>query len=91
VTSATLQFVFENPDWVVFAIAQNKAYLCQRNSFDKYINGVVIFMDLYEKLGLKFGPRLRGMNGRNVLLCCSREPHTFQEVKENINVPVSLI
>jgi cephalosporin hydroxylase len=90
VTSAILQFVFENPEWVIFAIGQNKAYLCQRDSADKYTHGLVVFMELYEKMGLKYGPRLRGLNGRNVLLCCSREPYDIQKVKANINVPVSL-
>ena len=90
VNSGTLQFLFENPDWVMFAIGQNKAYLCKRDAFDKYINGVLIFMDLYNKFGLQFSPRLRGVNERNVLLCCSREGKSFEEVRENINKPVSL-
>lgn len=90
VNSGTLQFLFENPDWVLFAIGQNKGYLCQRQHYDKYINGVLIFMDLYNKFGLQFAPRLRGVNERNTLLCCSREGKPFQEVRENINVPVVL-
>ena len=90
VNSGTLQFLFENPDWVLFAIGQNKAYICQREHYDRYINGVVIFMELYNRFGLQFGPRLRGVNERNVLLCCSREPKDIQEVKSEINNPVPL-
>lgn len=90
VNSGTLQFVFENPEWVIFAIGQNKAYLCQKEHYERYINGVVIFMELYNKFGLQFGPRLRGINERNVLLCCSREAKDFQEVKSDINKPVAL-
>lgn len=90
VTSGTLQFLFENPDWVLFAIGQNKAYLCQRDHYDRYINMILVFMELYNNFGLQFSPRLRGVNERNVLLCTSREGKPFQETKENLTKPVSL-
>jgi len=90
VNSGTLQFLFENPEWVLFAIGQNKAYLCKREQFGNYVNGVLVFMELFNKFGLQFAPRLRGVNERNVLLCCSREPKSFEDVRHNINNPVSL-
>lgn len=90
VNSGTLQFLFENPDWVLFVIGQNKGYLCQRKHYDKYVNGVLIQMESYNKFGLQFAPRLRGVNDLNVLLCCSREGKPFEEVRNTINVPVVL-
>jgi len=90
VNSGTLQFLFENPEWVLFAIGQNKAYMCQREHCEHYMNTTLIFMDLYNKFGLQFGPRLRGVNERNVLLCCSREAKSFDEVRENLSKSVSL-
>jgi len=90
VTSGAMQFLFENKDWVLFAIGQNKGYLCQRKHYNKYISGVSIFMELYNHFGMQFAPRLRGVNDLNVLLCCSREGKSFQEVRDNIGVPVVL-
>ena len=90
VTSGTLQFLFENTDWVLFAIGQNKAYICQKEHYARYINMILVFMELYNNFGLQFNPRLRGVNDHNTLLCVSREGKPFQEIKENLDKPVSL-
>lgn len=90
VNSGTLQFIFENPEWMLFAIGQNKCYLCKKQHYEKYVQGMLAFMELYNKFGMQFAPRLRGVNDSNTLLCCSREGYSFEVVRQSINVPVVL-
>ena len=73
INSATLRFLFQNKEWVIYAIGTNKAYLCHVDNRKKYILKTLEIIEEHNKLGLQFKTHLRDINGKNVLLCCSRE------------------
>lgn len=98
INSGTLEFLLspairysEDGGWIIFAIGQNKAYLCKKKYFKKYVEGLLIYMEQYKNFGLQYKPNLKGFIDRNVLLCCSREEKSFEEIKQNINIPVRLV
>jgi len=86
INSATLRFLYENKDWIMFAIGSNKAYLCRVEKRTHYILEMAKFVKEYNKIGLQFKTYLRDINGKNVLLCCSREDSVVDE--NSIDAPV---
>ena len=90
VNSGILKFLMLNGDWKIFAIGHNKAYLCRSMYQIIYMKVFLDYMEQYSKYGLKFSPNLRSLNDSNVLLCCSREQKTYEEVLNNILIPVPL-
>jgi hypothetical protein len=86
INSATLRFLYENKDWVIFAIGSNKAFLCRINNRVWYIAKTLEHIKEHNKLGLDFKTHMRDINGVNVLLCCSREPNDIDE--NSIDAPV---
>ena len=57
----------------MYAIGTNKAYLCHVDIRKNYISKTLKMIKEHNKLGLQFKTHLRDINGKNVLLCCSRE------------------
>lgn len=86
INSATLRFLHENKEWVMFAIGSNKAYLCHKDKRTNYIIETLKHIKEHNKLGLDFKTHMRDINGKNVLLCCSREPNDIDE--NSIDAPV---
>ena len=86
INSATLRFLFENKEWVMYAIGTNKAYLCHVDKRKEYILKTLEVIKEHNKLGLQFKTHLREINGKNVLLCCSREDGNVDE--NSIDTPV---
>jgi predicted O-methyltransferase YrrM len=86
INSATLRFLYENKDWVMFAIGSNKAFLCHINNRLWYITKTLEHIREHNKFGLDFKTHMRDINGLNVLLCCSREPNDIDE--NSIDSPV---
>jgi hypothetical protein len=73
VNSACLQFICGDNEWRIFAIGQNKAYLCRKDYYEFYVKSLVTTLDLKNtqyNFGLKF--YLRQLMDVNTLLCLSR-------------------
>jgi hypothetical protein len=90
INSGTWKFLFENKEWTIFAIGQNKAYICKTEKLNNMIMCLIDVMEDYRKLGIPFTPNLRGVNGHNVLMCCSREQVSYDQIRNNLTVPVPL-
>lgn len=90
VNSATTQYCLskENDrEWRIFAIGDNKAYLCRKNLHSKYINSVLEFMQIFNSyLNRPFEIKmcLRQIIDVNVLLCDAREEWSVEKIKNNL-------
>lgn len=84
VKSGTMKFLLENPKWMMFAIGQNKAYLCKQSHYDRYINALITCMENCDVNAVRFTPALRDVNDHLILLSCSRETWSYQRIRNTL-------
>jgi hypothetical protein len=88
VNSACTLFLHKS-DFCIFAIGNNKAYICRTKYRELYLNRLLeIFKeskDINEQLVFKF--KLRKCLEKNVLLCCSRESVDIEEIMKDLDAP----
>jgi hypothetical protein len=85
VNSGCLEFIYKNKDWTLFAIGQNKAYLCRKEFHNFYVLSLVEQLDKDNKLGIPNTLSLRQMFDTNVLLCCSRQSWKKEDIVKLLN------
>lgn len=73
VQSACTAFCLNNPDWVMFALGQNKAYLCHKQNHDKYLMELanILYNDIKVN-NFQFHLSLKNIHYNSVMLCLSR-------------------
>jgi hypothetical protein len=85
VNSGCMEFLSTDAEWRIFAIGQNKAYLCRKDYYEFYVKFLVsILDDIGQKMKIKFNFVLRQLFDVNALLCCSRSEWTKQEVLDKL-------
>jgi hypothetical protein len=91
VNSAAIEFSlakYNNKNWRVFAIGDNKAYMCQKRYVNTYQTLLTMFMkNALQTMNVPFPLplALREMLDVNVLMCDSREDWEYKKIMENIN------
>jgi hypothetical protein len=85
VNSGCLEFLYKNGDWTLFAIGQNKAYMCRKEFHNFYLISLMEQFITDNKFGIPNNFSLRQIFDKNVLLCCSREKWPKEKVLELIN------
>lgn len=90
VRAGLFEFIFKNPDWVIFAIGANKAYLCKSEHHNHYVLSVLAELDaLKTTRNLPYNFNLREVNNHNVLLTASRGHQNAEFVRENLNITLA--
>jgi len=85
VNSGCMEFLCSGTEWRIFAVGQNKAYLCRKDYYEFYVKSLVTTLsDNGTKLNIKFNFCLRQMFDVNALLCCSRSEWTKQDVFDKL-------
>lgn len=79
INTATTEFILsdEGKDWRIFAIAQNKAYLCKKDHY-YYIRNSLIENIISEIGGIPF--KFHEIMKYNVIIFSSNRPMTYEEV-----------
>ena len=91
VNSAAIEFSlakYNVKNWRVFAIGDNKAYMCQKKYVTTYQTLLAMFMkNALQTMNVPFPLPLglREMLDVNVLMCDSREDWEYKKIVENIN------
>lgn len=86
VNAGCMEFLSKNPEWVIFAIGQNKCYICKAKYHNFYVKELVEILDQNKQdHNLPFKFVLRQMFNTNALLCCSRSDWSKDEVLSNMN------
>jgi len=85
VNSGCLEFIYKNGDWTIFAIGQNKAYLCRKEYHNFYVLSLLEQLVEDNTFGVPNNFSLRQMFDKNVLLCCSRDKWPKEKVLELLN------
>ena len=92
VNGGCILFLDRNPDWTMFAIGHNKAYLCKKEYHNFYVLELAkCIQTLIEKYKINFQMNYREMFDKNVLLCCSRESKPYNDIVRNVNKPTDYI
>ena len=85
VNSGCLEFLYKNGDWTLFAIGQNKAYMCRKEFHNFYLISLMEQFITDNKFGIPNNFSLRQIFDKNVLLCCSRDKWPKEKVLELLN------
>jgi predicted O-methyltransferase YrrM len=91
VNSGATQFLLENIDWCIFAIGQNKCYLCKNRYYSFYASQLLTCLDFIKhEHGAEYQFNLRQVLSTNVLLCCSREDTPVEQIKADLHTEMKL-